>query len=322
MKLLKYKNTWLLALLLMVFSSCFSDLDVTPLDEDVLTADRVFEKPEAYRQFLAKLYAGLSVTGQQGPAGQADISGIDEGFGQYVRMYWYMQELTTDEALIGWDDATIKDLHAHKWTSSDVFISAMYYRILFQVSLANEFLRETTDSKLNSRGVEEALKADIATFRAEARFLRALSYWHALDLFGGNVPFVTEEQSVGAFFPKQTNGQDLFNYLEGELLAIESVMAAPKSNEYGRADQAAAWMLLAKLYLNAEVYTGTARWDDCLRYVKMVIDAGYVLDPDYQHLFMADNHTAQGIIFPVTYDGINTRTYGGTNFHRSWCCRW
>lgn len=313
MKLSMIKNIGLLTGMVFMLSSCFNDLDVTPIDQDVITADRIFEDPAAYQQNLAKIYAGLAVTGQQGPAGQADISGIDEGFGQYLRMYWYMQELTTDEAIIGWDDGTIKDLHGHKWTSSDVFISAMYYRIMFQVTMVNEFLRESTEEKLNSRGVDANLRQEIATYRAEARFMRALSYWHALDLFGVP-PFVTDEDPVGSFFPEQVSQQALFEFIESELLETAPLMADPMANDYGRADRAAAWMLLAKLYLNAEIYTGTARWADCMNYVQQVIGAGYNLDDNYSHLFLADNNTADGIIFPITYDGINTRTFGGTTF--------
>ncbi|MBK8669882.1 MAG: hypothetical protein IPN89_10635 [Saprospiraceae bacterium] len=84
----------------LTFSSCFKDLDTVPLDPNLITSGTVFNNQDAYKQFLAKLYAGFAVSGQEGPSGQADISGIDEGFGQYLRGMWYHQELTTDEALI------------------------------------------------------------------------------------------------------------------------------------------------------------------------------------------------------------------------------
>ncbi|MDH3243152.1 MAG: RagB/SusD family nutrient uptake outer membrane protein [Saprospiraceae bacterium] len=302
-----------LFLTVVLLAGCFDDLDTVPLDDDVVTSAKVYDDPNAYRQVLAKLYAGLAVSGQQGPHGQSDISGIDEGFGQYTRGYWYHQELTTDEAVIGWNDQTIKDFHEQDWTASDNFINAFYSRIFYQISLCNEFIRETTDAKLADRGVEGSLYSDVQAFRAEARFLRALSYWHALDLFR-NVPFVTEEDEVGAFFPEQVDATTLFTYIESELKDIESTLVGPRQNEYGRADQAAVWVLLAKLYLNAEVYTGTARYADCQEYCDKVINAGYELEPEYEHLFMADNHRSNEIIFPVTYDGISTRTWGGTTF--------
>ena len=313
MKLFPSFKICLLTGAILALSSCFKDLDTVPLDKDEITSAAVYEDPSSYKKVLAKLYAGLSVTGQQGPAGQADIAGIDEGFGQYLRMYWYLQELSTDEAVIGWNDATIQDFHSQKWDSNDGFIFACYSRIFYQVALCNEFLRETTDEKLNSRNVDADLKADIQKFRAEARFLRALSYWHALDLFR-SVPFVTEEDKVGAFFPTQISKGDLFNYIESELKAIETELAPARQNEYGRADQAAAWTLLAKLYLNGEVYTGKGYYTECITYCKKVIDAGYELEPEYSHLFLADNDKAKGVIFPITFDGVKTRTWGGTTF--------
>ncbi|MBK9012893.1 MAG: RagB/SusD family nutrient uptake outer membrane protein [Saprospiraceae bacterium] len=199
MKLFSFSKIFWLTGVLVVFSSCFKDLDTVPTDKDELTSAAVFENPDNYKKVLARLYAGLSVTGQQGPAGQADISGIDEGFGGYLRMLWYLQELSTDEAVIGWNDQTIKDFHEQDWSADDGFIYATYSRVFYQISICNEFLRETTDAKMDDRGVDAALRAEIKTYRAEARFLRALSYYHALDLFR-NVPFVTEEDAVGAFF--------------------------------------------------------------------------------------------------------------------------
>lgn len=313
MKLFSSSKIFWLTGVILIFSSCFKDLDTVPTDKDELTSAAVYENPANYKKVLARLYSGLSVTGQQGPAGQADISGIDEGFGQYLRMYWYLQELSTDEAVIGWNDATIKDFHEQDWSADDGFIYACYSRIFFQISICNEFLRETTDAKLDSRGVDGALRSDIKTYRAEARFLRALSYYHALDLFR-NVPFVTEEDAVGAFFPRQILASELYTWLETEIKAFEVDLAAPRANEYGRADQAAAWMLLAKLYLNAEVYVGKNAYADAATYAKKVIDAGYQLESNYANLFLADNHKSKEIIFPVTFDGIYTRTYGGMTF--------
>jgi hypothetical protein len=307
------KSTISIALIFLLGYGCFDDLNTLPIDPDVATSNNVYENPASYQQVLAKIYAGLAITGQQGPAGKPDIEGIDEGFGQYLRMYWYHQELSTDESVIAWNDQTIKDFHAQKWSADDGFVFALYSRIFYQVSVCNEFIRETSDEKLASRGVDDALKAQVHGYRAEARFLRALSYWHALDLFR-NVPFVTENDKVGAFFPRQIQAPELFTYIESELKDIENQIAAPHANPYGRADQAAVWTLLAKLYLNAEVYTGTSRYADCVTYCQKVINAGYTLEPDYHDLFLADNDKSKEIIFPVAFDGVNTRTYGGTTF--------
>lgn len=296
--------------------SCESHLDLQP-EDDRLTADAAFEDPSAYKAFLAKLYAGFAVSGQEGPAGNPDLSGLDEGFSNYLRLYWSMQELTTDEAVIGWNDGTIKDLHAQTWTSGNEFIRTMYSRIFYQVALTNEFMRQTSDAKIDARGVEANLRTEIQQYRAEARFIRALTYWHALDLFG-NVPFITEDDPIGAFLPEQIDRTSLFNYIEQELLAIESDIIGARQNEYGRADQAAVWMLLSKLYLNAEVYTGTARYSEVITYTSKVINAGYAIAPNpYHHLFLSDNDrngTQSEVIFPITFDGLHTQSFGGMTF--------
>jgi len=169
-------------MLTLMFTSCESELDKEPITD--LTESQVFENPESYEQFMARIYAGLAVSGQQGPAGQPDIQGIDEGFSNYLRQFWKHQELTTDEAIIAWKDGTIHDLHNQVWTPSNEFIRAMYDRIYFQIGIANQFLRETTDEKLDGRDVDANLRAEIQEYRAETRFMRALSYWHAIDFYG------------------------------------------------------------------------------------------------------------------------------------------
>ncbi len=303
----------LMAALIIGMASCVKDLDTVPLDKDEITSASVYENADNYYLVLAKLYAGLAVSGQQGPAGMPDISGIDEGFSTYVRQYWKAQVLPTDEAVIAWNDGTLRDYWENDWSASSEFVTAMYNRIYYQISLCNEFIREASDAKIEERGFTGATADNIKAYRAEARYLRALSYWHAMDMFA-NVPFVTEENAVGSFFPEQIQRADLFNYLEDELKEIEAQLPAPRSNEYGRADQAAAWMLLAKLYLNAEVYNGSNRYSDCVTYCDKIIQAGFELEANYANLFMADNNNSNEIIFPVNFDGQHTQTWGGMTF--------
>ena len=297
--------------ILLVFS-CKKQLNQEPLYG--LNAATVYADPENYINVLAKIYSGLSVTGLKGPAGNADISGIDEGFSAYVRVLYNLQEVPTDVAVCGWNDPGIPELNKSTWSADNSFVKAMYYRIFYQITLCNEFIRECSEDKMTDRGFNEAQKEEIRLYRNEARFLRALSYSHAMDLFG-NVPFVTEEDNVGSFVPEQILRADLFNYVETELLEIESLLMDPASCPYGRASQAAVQFLLAKNYLNAEVYAGTNRYSDCQVYCQKILDHGvFVLDNNYQNLFLADNHMSPEIIFPVTFDGLYTQTYGGTTF--------
>ena len=311
---MKYINKIFILTLVAFFSSCTSDLEVIPIDPDDQTTATVYDEETAYQQILAKIYAGLATTGQQGPSGQGDIAGIDEGFSDYFRMYWYHQVLSTEEAVIGWNDQTIQDFHTQSWGAGDIFVQGMYARLYYQVVLVNEFLRETTADKLSSRGVGSDLQGQINGFRAEARLMRAFSYWHVLDLFGGNVPFVTEADAVGAFLPMPTTAADLFAYIESELIDIESDLSPARGGDYGRADVAMSWMTLAKLYLNAEVYIGTSKYTEAIAALDKVIAAGYTLEPDYQNNFLADNHLSNEIIFGTAVDGTNTQSWGGTTF--------
>jgi starch-binding outer membrane protein, SusD/RagB family len=307
---MKTTTRLLTAAVLLVASAACGDLTVEPRSD--VSSGNIFNDPASYRAFLAKLYAGLVVSGQVGPHGDPDIAGIDEGFSQYIRGYWQLQELPTDHAIIGWGDIGLPELNTQLWSSSNVFIMAMYARIYYQVALVNEFLRETTPDKLTSRGVSSELRAEIEQYRAEARFLRALSYWHAVDLFA-NVPLVDENFDITQL-PTQASRTEVFNFVESELEAIRDELPTRTSVQYGRASQAAADMVLAKLFLNAEVYTGTPRWPDARAAAEAVIGAGYTLDPNFREMFMADNHTSLELIFTAPQDGERTRTWGGLTY--------
>lgn len=293
-----------------VMQACKKQLNQTP--KYGLNNEAVYSDPDNYIHVLAKIYSGLSLTGLNGPAGNGDISGIDEGFSSYVRVLFNLQEVPTDEAVCGWNDPGIPELNKMTWSAENSFVKGMYYRIYYQLTICNEFLREASAEKVEERGFSEADKNKIAMYREEVRFLRALTYSHAIDLFG-NVPFITEENKVGSGLPEKIARKDLFDYVESELLDIENRITV--TPEYGRAGKAAVQMLLAKMYLNAEVYTGTQRYAECATYADKVITSGsYQLAPSYQDNFLADNHTSPEIIFPVVYDGLFAKTYGGTTF--------
>ncbi len=289
--------------------------DTTVQPKSTVTSSNIFNDPSSYQAFLARIYAGLAVSGQQGPSGQPDIQGIDEGFSQYVRLYWELQELPTDAAVIGWTDIGLPEMNTMTWNSSSRMVVAMYYRIFVQVEMANEFLRQTTDAALAARGqTSPTLKAAIHTYRFEARFLRALSYWHAIDLFG-NVPLVTENDPVGGPTAKQATRDSLYRYVVRELTAIKDSLPTPGPSNYGRATTAAANMLLAELYLNAGVYTGTTHYDSALIAASAVIATpGVTFEPQWRRMFSADNNTSAEIIFPVESNTNFTQTWGGVTF--------
>ncbi len=303
------KNKILLVLLAFFTLIQCTDLEVKP--EDSFGEDAIFQTPDAYRSYLAKLYGSYSLTGQDGPHGLGDISIVsDEGFTSYIRAYWKAQELTTDEAVIGWTDAGVRDLHEQTWSSENQFVRVLYYRIALIVSYTNDFIKQASDDNLSKKGFAQADIDKIKLYVVEARYLRALAYWHALDLFR-NIPVETE---ISSDFPTQSTPENTFNFIESELKDIENLLPSPRQNEYGRVDKAAVWMLLAKLYLNAEPMIGKAKYSECVAECNKVISAGYTLEPEYRALFMKDNNLSNEIIFALNSDGKNTKNWGSTTF--------
>lgn len=294
-------------------ASCAKKLDLYPQND--LTSATTYSTPEGYRAVLAKVYGGLASTGNAGPAGASDIQGLDEGSqSPFIRGFFNCQELPTDEAVVAWNDQTIQDFHKMSWSSSDPFLLGMYARPVYNIMVANEYLRESTDDKVSGRGIFGAPADEIKRSRGEVRFLRAFNYWVMMDIFGKST-FIDESNGVGTTLPPEKSRADLFAFIESELLAIESQMAPVKTIEYGRVDQGAAWALLARLYLNAQTYTGAPKYTEAITYAKKVIAGGYSLHSNYSQLFMADNDKRKDeFMFAINCDGLRTKSYGNTTF--------
>lgn len=300
------------------FASCVGDLDVEPIDPNVTMPEDVLNSDEAYTRLLAKCYSGLSVSGGFGKDGDCDLSGIDGGFSQYIRLLFIMQCLTTDEATCSWNDAGLPDMHALTWNSSNSFANGAYYRFYTQIGYCNEFIRKAKESSLSAE--EFPSKARLI---AEARALRALTYLHVIDIFG-NGSFATEDSIVGAN-PRYIKRNELFDYVEKECKALLDGNDIPEAgqSEYARLDKSFVRMVLAKLYLNAEVYVGKAMYAECGQLCKQLI-ADHPLhttpvnaaNTPYEELFMADNHQFFGkeIIFLVPQDAVNITSWGVTNY--------
>jgi len=312
----RYKYLLAVAISSFVMAACNNNLDLAPTNDVV--AEDVYANPQGYKQALAKVYGAFALTGNA-TTGSQDIPAViirDEGNSDFLRLYWNLQELTTDEAAWSWSgDAGIQGLHEMQWSSINSIANGLYYRSFFQITLCNDFIRQSSDANISKRGISGTEADNIKKYRAEARFLRAYQYWVLMDLYA-NPPFVTEDDAIGSGkLPKQIQRKDLFAYVESELKALESELAEPKSNEYGRADKAAAWALLSRLYLNAEVYTGAARYSDAITYCNKIIAAGYTLHPKYRELTMADNHlNTDENILTIGYDGTHTQNFGGTTY--------
>jgi starch-binding outer membrane protein, SusD/RagB family len=313
MKTRLFNNIFFGALLASCVAGCTKDLNRTPIVG--ISGTTAYDNAADIKQILAKLYGGLTLSGQDPTAAYptADIQSSDVGSNVYFRNWWEANELTTDEAKIAWGDGDLQQYNTMNWTKNMTYVVLWYNRIFYEVGLCNDFIRQLSPSKIKSFSTSDA--GSIQGYVYEARFLRALAYYHAIDNFA-NPPFTTENNSVGTTPPKQISRDSLFKYVESELLALQTLLPAPGTNEYGRVDQAAAWSLLAKLYLNASVYTGTDRSTDCITYCNKVISAGYTLAPKYANLFRIDNHatSASEIIFALRANGITSQSYGNSTF--------
>lgn len=292
-------------------TSCTKNLDRFPPND--ITAANLYTTEAGYKQVLGKVYGSMALTGNSGPAGSGDVARIDEGTSDFIRLLFCLQELSTDEAVVAWNDPGIQDLHNMNWGSSNPLMDGLYSRCFYTITLSNEFIRESAEAKVAERGIANA--AAIKQMRTEARFVRAYQYWVLMDLFG-NPGFVDENTPIGAGIrPNQIQRAALFSFIENELKAVEADLPAAKGNEYGRVDKAAVWALLSRLYLNAQVYTGTPKFTEAITYSKKVIDGGYALISDYRQLMLADNNVGNTeAIWTLNYDGLKSQNYGGTTF--------
>jgi starch-binding outer membrane protein, SusD/RagB family len=291
--------------------SCTKDMDVVSEDPRVLSPDVLYSTPGGYKQGLAGVYGNLSLTGT-GDAGSSFLQGIDAGTSQFGRCLWYLQDLTTDEVIWSYEnDEGTKELNRNIWTASNPILLGMFSRTMAEVAIANEFLRQSTPEKLSARGITNPTDvANIQDYRNEVRVLRSYAYYNLMDLFG-KAPFITENDPLN-FAGPEYNRQQLFDFIESELTTVIPNLKAPRTNEYGRLDQAVARMILAKIYLNAEVYIGTAKYNECVTQCNAIIAGGYTLNSNYLNNFKADNHTSSEMIFTLQSDGVATQNYGPT----------
>lgn len=292
-------------------TSCVDDLKVESIDPNTSsTVDMM--------SLFTKVYATLGLTGQQGPAGNGDVAGVDEGTSSFYRMTYELQEFPCDQIYWIWPDVGVDDVRKMTWTSSNTLLKGLYSRLYFDITLCNLFL-----DKFGG----EADKNQVA----EVRFIRALNYWYLLDMFG-NVPFV--DKSGLTSLPEQIERPDLYNWLKNELIELSADLPEiGKKVSYYRVDKGAAYLLLSRLCLNAEVYGKdrdnkqhitnlTAEYTDAAKYANMIMTSGaYSLASEYQYLFMADNDGLSAvndakneIILSICQDGVQTQSWGGSLF--------
>lgn len=299
----------------MVLSSCLHNLDTKPLNSTDFTADNAYENESSYLNALAYINGYYMLVGQD-DAGANDLGFSDSGQSEFFRQWINLNEMTCDALKCTWGDSYLSELQNNSWSDNNDACVAVYTRAIKAIALVNEFLLQTEEDKVVARG-QESLLSTIAGYRAEARFHRAMFFYVLMDEFG-NPPFPTPE-NIGGANPEQIKRADLFNWLETELLDLASdasAMPAKGAVPYPRPTKGSVWALLSRMYLNAEVYTGTARWQEAKNASQKVIEMGYEIVPKYSDLFAQDNtecgSAEKEFIFAVAYDREHTQSWGGT----------
>lgn len=289
--------------ILLVMTSCIDDLETEPKGQDK-NIDQLLDIQPTLSGLVSKVYGSLALSGPSGP-GSTDTPGDDAGESPFLRGIINLQDFTADDMKNRWGDNGLDQLTTTSdWDENNKFFRYMYNRIYYTVPQANNVIKQV--SVLDFPAKDQVI--------GEMRFLRALSYYYLIDCFGKG-PILTENDTPGVLKQESTR-QQLFSFVETELKDIEEKL--PAYIGYGRANKSVVRMLLAKLYLNAEVYTGTQRYNDALIYSKKVIDeGGYSLAPDFVSLFSGDNDSTiakNEIIYALIADPLVSQSYGNTTY--------
>lgn len=310
-RLVKYS---LMVCIAFALTACVKDLNTEPIDPNSSTSfnqDRMF----------TKCYACMAVIGQSDPGGDSDVEDIDAGMSGFYRTIWYCNDLTTDEAFWIWDDAEARGLPTTNWNGTSDMIRGIYTRLNIDIKYCNHYLTYAGSS------TDEEKKR-----LAEVRWIRAFHYYYLMDLFL-YAPFVTEDSNE---FPHFVPRHKLYEWLVAELQELVSLL--PARNEKYRVDKSAAQLLLARIYLNADVYnkynkgnwvekSALSKAEDMANQIindgihslvttPVKTDSNFVYSA-YQRLFMGDNNREdimKEAIFQIYQDGLYTQSHAGSKF--------
>lgn len=307
LKLFKYMGMGLVGCAALAgASSCTGDLNVEP--NNPTTKTELTTKAE-YLGLLANLYNGLLSDGI--------VSVSDGGAGTFTRSHFNMQEIVADECIISmkWNDPGYIDLNYNTWGNNNEWVYAALAREMLQIKFGAEFLKE-----IDNAPADFFTDAEKTAMKAEAHFIRGLGYYYMIDLFGRG-PWIDETSVTGAT-PPTYNRTELFDAVTAELEQYVEQLKPASQQSYGRLSREAGYMLLAKLYLNAGVYTGTPQWQKCADYCKKIVASGLELAPTYKYLFCADNDKLVAcssnpkgeLIWVVPQEVGFSETWGGTTY--------
>lgn len=287
MKILRYITSVLILSALIVLSGC---MDLNEIVYDEVTQDSFDPTPGDLAALIATGYSPLRyIMGWQG------LFDIQEEPADIM---------ITPTRPNGWDDGgTYKRMHWHLWNTQQWQPRNTWRTGYNGINKVNLVMKQINEGLVP---VDESLKPG---FLAELRALRALWYSILCDTHG-NVPIIT---SFSDEIPMQNTRLEVYNFIISELTdpdVVNNLSEDVTTSTYGRMTKWAASSLLARMYLNAEVYAGTAHWQDCIDACDVVIASDiFVLEPNYKNNFVVENENSEEMIFAVPYDDIYARQW-------------
>ena len=235
---------------------------------------------------------------------------------------WRAQELRADEIVIparpnGWVDGGIfRRVHEHKWTIDEDIVYATWDRTYYGIATCNRIIYQ-----IETGFVPISNENLYASSIAELRALRAAYYYLLCDLYG-NVPIVTDFDVEEGYLPQQNSRKEVYDFIVKELTeSIPYLSGEHNQATYGRFNEWSARTLLAKVYLNAEVYSGTAQWEKCKEQCDLIINsgAGYSLEANQKNVFVTENQNSPEIIFGIAIDDQYTKGWNDFDIHMQTC---
>jgi starch-binding outer membrane protein, SusD/RagB family len=228
----------------------------------------------------------------------------------YSLNYWFMQSLSSDEAIMparggNWyDNQQYRMLHYHDWTRDHGWTNSCWTWLTTVIGTTNQALSILQNAEPDTYTLK---KSNLA----ELKMVRAIAYFMMMDLYG-NVPIYTESGDLSQ--RPNSSRKDVFNFIESEInLALPDLSDVTGITTYGRATKYTAYALLAKMYLNAEVYTGATRYDDAIKACDAVISSNkFAIEPraTYLQMFYPTNGpTMKEFIFSIPYDATVSNGY-------------
>jgi starch-binding outer membrane protein, SusD/RagB family len=229
---------------------------------------------------------------------------------------WRAQELSADQEVIparpnGWVDGGVyRRIHEHKWSADEGIVVNTWTRTFAGITNCNRLIYQIESGLIPLTTNKDATIAEL-------KALRALYYYVLCDIFG-NVPIVTQFDLPQGFLPDQSTRKQVYDFIVKELTdAIPLLNTKNDLTTYGKFNKWAAYTLLAKVYLNADVYTGTPDWAKCIQACDAVINAnaGYKLEPDQKNVFLTKNENSKEIVFALPLDETYTNNWNAFDLH-------